>query len=315
MDKSTIYKFFEGTTSADENVSIYNWVQHSSENERILMHERVLYDAMIIGSSVDETKIDVKPEKQQLRANRFVRELLKVAAVAVITLLGAVSYKYWKADNTPAMTNIVAVPLGQRVKLKLSDGTEVWLNSQSSIEYPTIFTTESRKVKIEGEAYFDVAHNQNVPFKVYANQFEIEVLGTKFDVIADSKSGEFSTSLLEGSVKVNDSEMEKSVVLEVNEMVRLHDGKMKKMELIDLDQFSWRDGLIRFKDLKFSELMKRLEKCYGVEIIINNKKLDNYQCSGALRIDDGLDNALSVLQRDGKYSYRKSDDKLIIYID
>ncbi len=315
MDQNIIYKFFEGNTSSEENTAIYNWLQESSENELILMRERKLFDAMIVSDGLEIEAKKPYSKIKRLKNNRFVLELTKVAAVVAITLIGAFIFKYLKQEELNPMTNIVSVPSGQRVNLRLSDGTEVWINAKTRVEYPTKFSNQSREVKVEGEAYFDVAHNKEIPFLVFANQFKIKVLGTKFDVVSYPDSNEFSTSLLEGSVEVSDQQKEQSVVLEVNQMVDLNDGELQKLSVTDFDQFSWREGLIRFKDLNFKDLMKRFEKCFDVKIVINNKNLENYLCSGTLRIADGLDSALNILQRDAKYTYKKSEDNTIVYIE
>ncbi len=245
---------------------------------------------------------------------KFFVESLKVTIVAFITIMGIV-YFLETPENPSVKTNIITVPAGQRVDLRLSDGSLVSLNAKSTIEYPATFSTDTREVRIEGEAYFDVAHNSKTPFVVHTQEFDIEVLGTKFNVEAYPNSDKFYTSLLEGAVKVTRKDGKgQSVKLIPNQEVYLKEGQLVKASITEHDQFRWKEGLISFRNIHFKDLMKRLEKYYDVRIVVSNNTLDNYVCSGKLRIADGLDNALNILQKDAKYSYTKSNDKATIYI-
>ena len=100
--------------------------------------------------------------------------------------------------------NTIKVPAGQRANLTLPDGTNVWLNARSEMRYPAVFTGNKREITLDGEAYFEVTHNEDKPFVVQTNKCNVEVLGTKFNVEAYSDSEDFCTSLMEGSVRVSD---------------------------------------------------------------------------------------------------------------
>ena len=150
---------------------------------------------------------------------------------------------------------------------------------------------------------------------VHTRKCDIEVLGTKFNVEAYSDSEEFSTSLMEGSVKVTDnSAVSASVLLKPDQEVHLKDGRLLVSSIDDYDHFRWRDGLVCFDNIVFHELMKRFEKCYGISIVVENKNLEGYSCSGKFRISDGLDNALRILQRNAKYTFERNEDNSIVYI-
>ena len=97
----------------------------------------------------------------------------------------------------------VSVPAGQRTHLTLPDGTTVWLNARTTLSYPTSFNSNERTVFLQGEAYFEVSKNRHKPFIVQTQQYNIEVLGTKFDVEAYPDSKNFETTLMQGSVKVS----------------------------------------------------------------------------------------------------------------
>ena len=256
--------------------------------------------------------------------NRIERSLrrrfwLRISAVAAsVTLLFSISnyisfHEGYKKLNSQ-MVEMVN-PMGMRSSVVLSDGTKVILNAGTTLSYPTAFVSGQREVKVNGEAFFEVSHDKEHPFIVSAENVKVKVLGTKFNVEAYSDSEEFSTSLMEGSVKVTDnSAVSASVLLKPDQEVHMKDGRLLVSFIDDYDHFRWRDGLVCFDNIAFNELMKRFEKCYGISIVVENKNLEEYSCSGKFRISDGLDNALRILQRNAKYTFERNDDNTIVYI-
>lgn len=317
MNKETLYRYFEGMASREEEEAVYRWLDASAGNEEDLLKEREFFDAMILAGSAEDAK-EKKVEVQKhfgIRIHSFVREVLKVAAVVAITVACGLYFHLADKKELLSAMNTISVPVGQRVNLKLPDGTLVWLNASSEIVYPAVFSGGKREVRLNGEAYFEVTHNIENPFVVRTEKCDIEVLGTKFNVEAYSNSNNFSTALMEGSVKVtgNDSSS-RPVLLKPDQEVRMKDGRLMVSSINDYDQFRWREGLVCFKDVAFNELMTRFEKCYGISIIVENKTLEEYSCSGKFRISDGLDNALRILQRNAKYTFERNEDNTIVYI-
>ena len=206
-------------------------------------------------------------------------------------------------------------PRGGEFKITLPDGTFVHLNSNSKLRFPKNFAPDKREIFLSGEAYFEVTHNEDKPFVVQTNKCNVEVLGTKFNVEAYSDSEDFCTSLMEGSVRVSDKgNPSETVLLSPNHMVSLENGQLSTSPILDFDVFRWKEGLICFRNMNFEQLMLRFEKCYGVRIVVENKHLVNYICSGKFRISDGIDNALRILQKDAKYSFERNNDESVIYI-
>lgn len=317
MEKETLYRYFEGLASREEEEAVYRWLDTSADNEKDLFREREFFDAIILAGSTEDVK-EKKEEKLKYSRSRihlFVREVLKVAAVVVITVACGLFFHLADKKELLSAMNTISVPVGQRVNLKLPDGTLVWLNACSEIVYPAVFSGGKREVKLNGEAYFEVTHNVENPFIVRTEKCAIEVLGTKFNVEAYSGSNDFSTALMEGSVKVTGNDRSsRPILLKPDQEVRLKSGRLTVSSINDYDQYRWREGLVCFKDVAFNELMTRFEKCYGIQIIVENKHLKEYTCSGKFRISDGVDNALRILQRNAKYSIERNEDNSVIYI-
>lgn len=312
MEKEILYKFFDGKASREEKEAIRIWLETSEENEQELFREREFFDAMILSGDTGKTTKEKKSRPFYLTA---ILEMVKLAAVLAIAITcGTYAYKSEIKKIRQAM-NTITVPAGQRVNLTLPDGTNVWLNACSEMKYPAAFTGDKREITLNGEAYFEVTHNADKPFIVQTNKCNIEVLGTKFNVEAYNDSKDFCTSLLEGSVKIVEREKPSdNLILTPNQQATLVNGHLSSEPIADFDLFRWKEGLICFRNMHFKELMTRFEKCYGIHIIIENTNLADYVCSGKFRISDGIDKALSILQKDAQYTFIRSKDDSAIYI-
>ena len=221
-----------------------------------------------------------------------------------------------KMEEIRLANNIVTVPVGQRVNLQLPDGTSVWLNASSEIIYPAYFSGSTREIHLNGEAYFEVEHNASKPFIVHTETFDIKVLGTKFNVEAYKGMEGFTTALMEGSVEVTDRKnKDKSVRLYPAQKVAFRNGELCKSPIDNYDVYRWREGLICFKETRFADLMRQLEKNYGVRILINNEAVKEKVFSGKFRTTDGIDNALRLLQKEGHYTFEWDENKTTVCIN
>lgn len=308
MNQALLYRFFNGKTTLQEEIRIREWIEASPENKGKYFEERKTFDTMNL--LVDENQW--KGKKIYSFNRTWIKELVKIAAVITLTLTLSVSYRHFFPDESLLALQKIETPAGQRVSIELADGTLVWLNSRSQIQYPTVFSDDKRKIKLEGEAYFEVAHNEKKPFIVETSYGNIEVLGTKFNLEAYPESRSFVTSLFEGSVKVNRGKQQ--IILSPNQMSFLDNGSLKAAKITDFTPYRWREGLICFKDESFINIMKKFEKSYGVEIRIETSKVSNSYYSGKFRQYDGITNALKVLQKDVDFTFESDEENHIIHI-
>jgi ferric-dicitrate binding protein FerR (iron transport regulator) len=306
MEKDILYKYFDGQASDEEKEMIHDWLESSPSNMETYLAERELFDATILLTEPITVSIN---GKQSNRWRTFLLEFSKIAAIALIAIMIGTYIYNDKLDELSSQVNIVKVPSGQRVNITLPDGSTVWLNARSELRYPSVFKGD-RNVSLKGEGYFEVVKDNGKSFTVKTDKCDVEVLGTKFNV--EAYDGEFTTSLIEGSVKIVDNKDERNaVILEPNNKATLKDGKIDISAIKDYDTYRWKEGLICFKNTSFTELMKRLEKYYGTRIVIKNKDIDKYVCSGKFRISDGIDMALRILQKDAKYTFERDEDSTI----
>ena len=210
----------------------------------------------------------------------------------------------------------ITVPAGQRVNLDLPDGSNVWLNAGTKMQYPVSFMTGKRDVILDVEAYFEVVHNEKTPFVVHTNTLDIEVLGTKFNVEGYSDKDDFEVTLMEGSVRVASRiGLGDTLMLKPDSKACLQkDGRLKVIPVDDYNPYRWKEGLICFRNESFLSIMSDLEKYFGVSIVVENKNVLKYYFTGKFRQADGIDYALRVLQRDIRFKYERDDENQIIYI-
>lgn len=290
---------FSGEATDKELTQIRQWVNTDNANKKAFYHERALFDALQLNAFQKGNHI----RKPSVSLWKWVGSV--AAAVITLFLLYNIPVFMKKDVQQEIALNTIKVPAGQRVEVTLADGTHIWLNARSEFSYPVSFNGDKREVYLKGEAFFEVAKNKDRKFIVNTGRCEVEVLGTQFNVEAYDEN-EFSTALIRGSVKVTDkSQPNESVVLEPNNAVSLYNGKLTVTPITDFNPYSWKEGLITFKDINFKDLMKKLEKNFGIRIIVDNHTLDNYACSGKFRTSDGIEQVLRALQQDAHFTFER----------
>lgn len=316
IDQDLFFKFFSREASVEETDALTAWLDEDPSRQEEF---NKAYEMFMISQVVAFADLDSKPATG-VKAVRKRRWLTYVASAAASVVIGMFINNYFftrpiveTLDSTVLVSE--AQP-GQRTSVTLSDGTVVELNSNSRIEYPAIFHKGDRRVRLEGEAMFDVAPDREHPFVVETFAYDVKVLGTKFDVIADSKEKEFSTALLNGEVSIQDKSAKPLVTLRPNMMASMHEGRLVCSRLSDTDAYLWTDGVISAVGIPFDKLMRRFERCYGVNIDIASATLPEVRyVYFKVRISDGIDHALRLLQdgSDFNYRYEEETNTYIIY--
>jgi transmembrane sensor len=204
---------------------------------------------------------------------------------------GQISYTAAKADQkssrSSSQQNTLTIPKGGQYRLALPDGTLVYLNSASSLTYPTKFENAERKVSLTGEAYFEVAKNRKMPFIVNVNnKQQIQVLGTHFNVEAYTDEQVINTTLLEGSVKI--LYQNKQALLKPGQVATYTNAANLNIAPADLDEtVAWKNGLFSFNNENITSVMKKISRWYDVEVVFkgdmqNVNFLGNYSRTKSL---------------------------------
>ena len=311
MNQELIYKYLKGDTSSVENGEILQWIEARKDNRKQFMQYRRLYDATIwIESSHRHEQPMIKRNKQVV----ILKKWMQIAAIIAIAITGTLFLQQQLTAPEQIYTQTVEVPLGQRVNMTLSDGTRVSLNSNSKLHFPSTFIGKKREVILDGEGFFEVAHDATRPFHVVTEKYDIKVLGTTFNVLAYNNSEIFETSLLEGSVSIEEKKSKQSTLLQPNNKVSLKENKLIASKLDTEDDFLWRKGIYVFKNESLTDVFKKLEQYYQVQIIVKNQKITTHKCTGKFSQKEGIEHILRVLQKINDFEYQRDDESNIITI-
>lgn len=278
------------------------------------------YESYLLNAPLE--MIQGKPEVPQksIRRRSAVRWTLLAlgnVAAAVAIFFGAARLAENRAvEEMSAHLTTIEAPAGQRIDLTLSDGTRVKLNSGASLSYPNAFAQDSRKVGLKGEAYFNVEHDSERPFVVSTFASDIEVLGTEFNVNANEEENEFSASLVKGSIRLVDRLGHgREIVMKPEQTVKLSGTNLHFASCNINSAVCWKDGILNVDTQDFAKLMQKLEKAFGVRIVIDRKTMPELKyINGKLRVSDGVVAALTALQEVADFQFVKDYRTDIIYI-
>lgn len=309
MDREILQRYVEGDVTNDEVEVVVNWLNEDEKHVQEYMKLHKLYDITLFNNTENFSQEQTLKSRPTYFKIGF--ELLKIAIVALIIL--GISF-YLNTNNDEVGYQSVFAPAGQRAEVILPDSTKVWLNAKSKITYPIKFAEDERRISLEGEAYFDVVHDEQKKFVVHTKQLQVEVLGTEFNVHAYENSPFVEVALLEGSVELIDDTSKKTYRMKVNEKARLQDGKLFVSEISEFDYYKWKEGLLCFTNESVELIMKKLELHFDVTIQVQKTGLLSYRYSGKFRIDDGVEQILKVLQLEHQFTYTRNTNLNLITI-
>lgn len=197
--------------------------------------------------------------------------------------------------------NKVTVPRGGEFKLTLSDGTVVYLNSETVLSYPVRFVGETREVELHGEAYFEVAKDVVKPFVVKTSRYNIEVLGTHFNV-ADYENDAFvHTTLVEGKVAVSGPGVRQRVLQPNEQFVLDKNTGRQEVKTVDISYLvAWKDSRFRFRDVRLEDIMHAIERWYDVTVFYENQEVKDYRFGFNVGRDESIDPLLRVFEANGR---------------
>ena len=196
--------------------------------------------------------------------------------------------------------NTIETPMGGQYQVNLPDGSKVWLNSASSLRYPIKFIGPNRNVEITGEAYFEVAKNTGMPFRVKVGEQVIEVLGTHFNVMAYPDEQSINTTLVEGSVKVSSGR--NSTVILPGQQSRVSQSEIKVLD-VDVNDFTaWKNGFFVFKNENIESMMRKISRWYNVEIIYKGD-ITHKSFGGIISRSRNISEVLKILELTGSLHF------------
>ena len=207
----------------------------------------------------------------------------------------------WMAKE--AIFHTLSVPRGTTYRVQLPDGTNVWLNSATSLTYPSEFLGKERKVVLSGEAYFEVAKNQQKPFVIEANDNFIQVLGTHFNVSAYKDDEAVTTTLLEGSVKVFNQHQTKFLTPGKQAIAKINQAIIDIKQVNTEEVMAWKNGYFVFVDADIKSIMKELARWYNIDVEYKGD-IHQQQIGGTFSKYKKLEELLEYLQTLGEVNFK-----------
>lgn len=304
MNQELLLKYISGKATQQEKEEVGMWIDADTANLKEFLSLRKSYDAFIWQ---DTNQLNKKTGKT-FAMHPAVQSWLRVAAVFIVAFgLSYTLMQVFKSEDVEMQT--VYVPAGQRTLVTLADGTTVWVNGKSTLTFPNRFSSRTRNVELDGEAYFDVQKNPEKQFIVStAHQSAIKVLGTKFNVKAYKDADEVITTLVEGKVHFefsNISQQPQYIAMTPGQKLIYYsqNGRTELYATSGERELSWKDGKVIFRQTSLRDALDILADRYNVEFVIRENVPYDDSFSGTFT-NRNLEQILNFIEISSKVHWR-----------
>jgi len=311
--KQMIDRYFRGQLADEEYNELTEYLQ-DSEHLKLFDEQKRQWEENPEAAPVStgnwlRLQPKINRQKSTSAGKTISRRLwIKVASAAALLavglFLGHIVSLYLPGTGLYREPMVFETPRGEKSMVKLPDGSQVWLNANSKLICHS-FTSRSRDVELSGEAFFRVTHNKKSPFRVKTDECEVEVLGTEFNVMAYKNFGYKEITLLSGKVDVRVKNAQK--VLTPGEALTIKGNKVWVSETNASRSSAWVDNKFDFQNISLSELVKRLENWYDVDIELDNPLNKDVTFSGTFKNEETIWQVLDAIQVYLPVSYEKTD--------
>lgn len=304
MNRELLLKYISGKATQQEKDEVATWIDADADNLIEFMSLRKSYDAFIW----QDTNQLKKESKKTLTLHPVVQKFLRIAAVFAVAFgLSYLMIQTLQREDIEMQT--VYVPAGQRSLVTLADGTTVWVNGKSTLTFPNRFSSRTRNVELDGEAYFDVRKNPEKQFIVStAHQSAIKVVGTKFNVKAYKEADEVITTLVEGKVNFefnNTSRQPQYIAMAAGQKLIYYsqNGRTELYTTSGERELSWKDGKVIFRQTSLRDALDILTDRYNVEFVIRENVPHDDSFSGTFT-NRNLEQILNFIEASSKVRWR-----------
>lgn len=298
-----------------------SWLKQSTEKQALVSQAKSVilsmkfkeFNATSDSKAILLQKIKLESSRK-MKSEQRLTLFYKVAAILFVSFgLSYLVFHYLRQNPNSIAFNerVKENKIGEKSKIMLSDGTVVFLNSNSSLSYPPAFESNERIVQLKGEAYFDVASNPERPFIVTTEALDILVLGTEFNV--KTNSSQFEVALVEGHVRIV-SENQTKMKMEAGQQVN-YDLKNQLFAYTTFDKkmvTGWKDGILIFQNASFNQVITSLHEWFGIEIAVKNPTLNSNWTYTATFDNESLESVLQNMSALRQFDYTIKNDTLIL---
>ena len=322
------YKFFRNQCTPEEHALVLQWMKSvSSKDKADFMDEHTGLIASGEINSYPQADLAFKQVEQKIHTRKIAqtrkllyRRTMQVAATLILLITGYYSYMLFKATpvETSPVTDEIAIKeqkteYGQQSNIKLSDGTQIKLNAGTKITYPEMFANGKRELSLQGQAFFNVARDPERPFVINTGSLQVTVLGTSFDVNSFESDNTVSVTVLSGNVRVSIDNQDESVILGKNEQL-VYNKKMNsyfKHPVNAGESIAWVQGILRFNNAPLTDVFRKLERWYNVDIHVSGNIEADCTVSGRHK-NEGLESVLDALKFSHGVQYTYTDSEVEI---
>jgi len=306
IDRNLLIKFLSGKATVQEKVTVLDWVELSESNSRVFSEMKNLW--------VLEGMKNLEKEEYTLNfKRRFYRKVIGYAAAFALLIISITTGVYLYndknaiavAEQQPVIFKYV-VNTGVKGVVDLPDGSKVWLNSSSYIICPQKFSDEAREIEIEGEGYFEVVSNKNWPMLIKTSKkHTIKVTGTTFNLSSYSNDDKLIVTLISGEISlINDRKKSEIKLSPKQEIVIVNEKETHLLKNPNIvNKTAWKEGLLLFDNTSMTDVVKRMERWYGVNFEIKDSLIYDYRFTAKFR-SESITQVLEILRLSSNIKYK-----------
>lgn len=334
INEDILLRYIEGTATRQEQRQVIMWIKASPENKQYFCQKK---NKWVIEHLPEQKASEEELEEMKRIIRRQTRYkysgLSKVAAILILPFillcgylgfslkqsnyeLSALRQKPTVIQSLDTLDPYITCSTNRGVKglVELPDGTKVWLNSDSYIRFPVVFDTTYRYVEFSGEGYFEVIPNEHIPMIVKTEKnIELYIYGTSFNLSSYKEDNIVAASLIEGSITVYDHNNNDVIQVEPNTIMIFEKGKPRRQGKKEEVKTSvkWKDGELIFDNTPFAEIIKKLERWYGLHITVTDSTIYHYSFTGHF-YSESCNQVLDLVQASSDLHYSIDKNEVII---
>jgi transmembrane sensor len=324
MNEETIIKYLQGQCNPEEEDLFLKWLQESAENKTLFYEQKALLNYRKVQDFGTDEQLNKATAKfysniRRSESRRKKQVYLRFARYAAVLLfLLAVPALLYKAGYFSKNSQLITISIGQTDSSKfvpLSDGSGVWLNSNSSLTYPKTFSENERNVQLTGEAYFEISHDSLHPFKVQTHSIQVKVLGTSFNIRSYTSEKNTETTLVEGKVVIQNKQGNTLAMLAPGQMAE-YDKHRQYLAVKTVDPHgytAWRHGSIVFTNATLDDITGKLSELYQVHFTFKGAK-SHTSYNFSFRKGQSIDKVLEMLSFIAPIKYNVEGNEILITV-
>lgn len=315
-----IIGYLQGRLSKEETDAFYEWVNGDEEHKKLFFEVKAIYEATLSNDrhiNIEKSWLRLLKKKQQTSRNYSLwKKVASYAAIAIIAISLTSIFFIFAQDKTEVVASRYIGGDGLEADfVVLPDGTRVSLGSKTTFHYDPDYGQSRRNVYLEGEAYFEVSPQKNKPFVVHINGMTVEALGTAFNVMAYPGDSLFTTTLLEGSVRLIAEQLSQPVILKPDQQFVYNRNQSKaSVQQVDAkDYIAWTTGYYHFSEQTLEAILHRLSYVYGITFDVQFEKLNQTTFTGTFYRGQSARDLMEIINLSVPIKYKIEDHYVTIY--